>query len=67
MGEESGPNLGGRPAIGPRVPVAIPDNAIAQVDAYAKALGASRAAAPLPALSIPVGWGRWDERQRKAL
>ena len=41
--EESGPDVGGRPAIGPRVQVALPAEVLAQVDALAAKLDIKRA------------------------
>ncbi|MDQ1041493.1 hypothetical protein QFZ75_007995 [Streptomyces sp. V3I8] len=43
MDEESGPNLGGRPAIGPKIPgFPVPQALLERVDDYAKGEGISR-------------------------
>ncbi|MEV6309948.1 CopG family transcriptional regulator [Streptomyces sp. NPDC051840] len=41
--EESGPNLGGRPSIGPKVETRLPQDVLATVDALAKSRSMSRA------------------------
>lgn len=41
--DEEGPNLGGRPGVGPKVEVRLPPEELAQVDAYAEQDGVKRA------------------------
>lgn len=41
--EESGPNLGGRPAVGAKVETRLPDDVLAALDGRAKTEGVSRA------------------------
>lgn len=43
LDEESGPNLGGRPAVGTKVETRLPDDVLAALDERAKAENASRA------------------------
>ncbi|MFD9004445.1 hypothetical protein ACFV0T_26390 [Streptomyces sp. NPDC059582] len=42
--EEQGPNLGGRPVVGPKLETRVDEAVLAKVDAAAKAAGTSRAA-----------------------